>query len=524
MIIGKDVALIEQILRVLTYFVRCSELTENTEECPLLTVDVDDTATLMSASDTPTSVGCSAADVTLSSGSVSTSVRSALSVSGEKLQLAACDSSPAFVLKPAPCSNARDTHVRFENSETQCSVSTSESTDQILQSTTVSDYSVASTAITAEPSTRLGTDSQLVSGPHLWFRSDVPHTMSLGLTCSGCNYIQPCEQCSEYLKNFDWKDISRRDDDDVSSVGNCKSSCCSVSEAPSNPVVGRNFGESLPSSISPKLCQLSPVEANENVRVERVAHVGREPVEDHRPHLHRVPLEKPAVSSLDSCHGSTKSPVLASEQHVPLRPSQVPPYQRGNSIFDEYYDGSSSCLVFDLCSGTSDKSAFGVDDASAFDEIMNEPEPCPDVSHIDVSQHSSSSGSSEVVPEPSSDSSVPPLDSTVPPGASMPETVSDQINTESSSSSPATFDNVFVERHFAVANSDEHLDDIPDGPSKEMISSAIKLMQVVYHTSQSSVDDLDVQASDYFSQTGLGASRGRQRQPSGQSTTSARCR
>jgi len=42
-------------------------------------------------------------------------------------------------------------------------------------------------------------------------------------------------------------------------------------------------------------------------------------------------------------------------------------------------------------------------------------------------------------------------------------------------------------------------------------------------TSLSGVDDLaDVPASEYFSQTGL--ARGRQRHPSGQSNTSARCR
>jgi len=91
---------------------------------------------------------------------------------------------------------------------------------------------------------------------------------------------------------------------------------------------------------------------------------------------------------------------------------------------------------------------------------------------------------------------------------------------------PMKLDKVFVEQHFAAENSEQHLDDIPDGPSKQMISSAIKLMQDVCLdcTSQAGVDDLaDIPASDYFSQPGLGPSRGRQRHPSGQSNTSARC-
>lgn len=523
MIVGKDVALIEQILRVLTYFIRCSELTENTEKCPLLTVDIDDTATLMSTSDTPTPVGSTAADVTLSAGSISTSFKSASPVGGEKLQLNARDSSPAFVLKPAPSSSGRGIHVRFENGDndtSQCSVSTTESTDRTLQTPTVSDCSASTTPVAVEQYMQLRTENPSASGPHLFFRSDVSDTLPplLGLTCSGCDYMNPCEDCSKNLKCSNLTAVSRKDDN-ISCVGSCKSSHCSTSDTPSSE---RNCEESLPCADSPKPCQLSPVEANENVRVERIVHVGREPIDELRSPLHRVPLEKPTLSTPDSCHNSTSSPVLASKEHIPAR--HVPQYQRGTSMFDEYFDGIS---VIDLCSAADGKSTFtfGVDDTSTFDEIMNEP--CPDVSHIDVNQLSSGSSSSEMVPDPLADNNVPPFENTAQLSSSVLEMVTSPITT-GPIPSPDTFDNVFYERHFAVAaKSDEHLDDIPDGPSKQMISSAIRLMQYLCldHTSQSSVDDLaDVPASDYFSQTGLGPSRGRQRQPSGQSNASARCR
>jgi len=520
-IVGKDEQLIEQILRVLTYFIRCSELTENTEECPLLTVDVDDTTTLMSTSDTPTPNSCLTADVTLSYSAVSTSAKTPSPAIGETRQLTACDSNPTFVLKSPPSSVGRGIHVRFQNGDSgasHCSVETTELEVRTVQSTTVSSCSVATTSVMADQPLQLKTDGQLVPEPLLCFRSDVSDTLPplLGETCSGCNYIEPCEDCSINLKNSNLKVVTERNDENVS-VGSCKPSYCSVSDTLSDR---NSCSEIFPPSDSPRLCHLSPVEANERVRVERVVHVGRALVENRRPELHHVPLEKRVVSS-DSRHSSTKLPT--SKEHSPVR--QVPQYQHGNSMFDEYFDGSA---VIDLCTGTDSKSTFrfGVDDSSTFDEIMNEP--CPDVSHIDVSRLSSSSSSSEVVPELPSDNTVPPSDSTVRQNSTVPEVVSNPVRSgSSSSSSPATFDNVFDEGHFAVSSSDEHLNDIPDGPSKQMISSAIKLMQDVCldHTSQSSVDDLaDVPASDYFSQTGLAPSRGRQRHPSGQSNSSVHCR
>ena len=584
-IVGKDAQLVEQILRVLTYFIRCSELTENTEECPLMTVDIDvDTTTLMSTSDTPTPVSCPTADVTLTSSSVSAGVKTASSsISAEKAQLTVSDGSPVLVLKPAPGTHARDTpsssaskvqltatcdaapsshargtHVRFQNGDrdtSRCRIGSAESED--LRSRT--ERTASTTAAVVEQSVRRSTNTRSDSGLLLCFRSDVSEALPplSGLTCSGCDYVRPCDDCSEALRKADASQTY------VDDIGKRKPPCCS---ARSDPVVRRNSGE----VSSPTLCQLSPVEAIENVHVERVAHVGREPAAERRSQLHRVPLEKPsAVSSPgDSRHTSTPSP----EDQTTVR--RLPQYKRGNSIFDEYFDGT----VIDLCTGPT----FGADDTSTFDEIMNEP--CPDVSHIDVSQRSGSTSSTEVVPEPpvEENNTIPPssgvsdmlygqlsgssglsevvpglsldnstvplcsgvvsdpiatfdsvvaLDSdAIPLSSRVPETASDPIIVEPTSL--ATFDNVFVEQHFAAAamNRDEqHLDDIPDGPSRQLISSAIKLMQDLRldsQTSQSSADDLDVPAADYFSQTGLGPSpRGRQRHPSGQSNTSAaRCR
>ena len=520
MIVGKDVALMEQILRVLTYFIRCSELAENTEVCPLLTADIDDTTTLMSVSDIATTpVTCLTADVTLSSSDfVSTSVSP---VSREKLQFTAADSSQTFLLKPPSSSSIRSVRVRFENGDTtvsDCSTETSKSADQctVFSESTASDTSVATTSVTTEQSFPVGTDGQVVPKPLLCFRADVPDSLPplLGLTCSGFDFSQPCHDCSERFKNLKLSDLGQRDGD---MIDNCKSPLCNASDMPSDCGVRTTTftdGEkNFPFSSVPKPCQLSLAEANENVRIERVAHLGREQTEEPRPKLRHVPLEKPIITSANSCHGRT--------DHLPAKLSEVPPYQRSNSMFDEYFDGSP---VMDLCISASGKSAFpfGIDDSSTFDEIMNEPEPCPDVSHIDVSQLSSGSSSSEVVPDP-----LPASDDTVPQSAGGFKMVSDSTTSAAPSSSPATFDNVFVEQHFTVASSEEHLDDIPDGPSKQMISSAIKLMQDVCsdRTSQASVDDLaDVPASEYFSQTGLGPQRGRQRHPSGQSNTSARCR
>jgi len=538
-IIGKDVMLIEQILRVLTYFIRCSELAENTEVCPLLTADVDDTTTLMSVSDiaTPvgcdsaTPVGCLAADVTLlSSDSVSTSVKSVSPVAVVRQQLMTAiesDGSPAVVLKPAPNSNERGIRVRFENGESKstCSIDASKSPNESFQNTFIADCAAsnldeATTPVPTELSVPHITDSQLVPRPLLCFRSDVTDTLPplLAVTCSGCNCTDPCKDCSENFKNLHLRDLSQRNDD-ITLVTSCKSLNCTTSDAPSDTgartLVAKDGGKNLPSSSSPKPCQLSPMEANENVYVERVAHLRREAVKEPEQKVFRVPLEKPVVTSPDSCHSSRKSPVLPPKEHF-LR---VPQYQRSNSMFDEYFDGSSSCPVFDLCIGADGRSAFthDVDDIGMFDEIMND-EPCPDVSHIDVSQSSSGSSSSEMVPDPL-------LDNTMSSG--LLEVVPDSTEVSkapSKSSSTMLLDNVFDERHF---NSDEHLNDIPDGPSKQMISSAIKLMQDVCsdRTSQASVDDLaDIPASDYFSQTGLGPSRGRQRHPSAQSNASARCR
>lgn len=598
-IVGKDVALIEQILRVLTYFIRCSELTENTEECPLLTVDIDiDTTTLMSTSDTSTPVGCSTADVTLMSTSVKTT---SLSASGEKAQLTVSDSSPALVLKPAPksyahatqsssvstggktvtatcdtalSSNARGTHVHFQNGGdsdmSRCFIASPKSED--LQSRTVFESSASTTAIMAEQSEGQSANTQPDSRPQLLFCSNVFEALRSvsGLTCSGCDVARPCDDCRETFKKSVLEDDCQTYVDDL---GCCKPSHCSISGAPSNPFVGRNCGEvSSPSSDSPKPCHLSPMSAIEDVRVERVNHVGRKPAVDRQPQLHRIPLEKPS----DSRSTSTPSP----EDQIIVR--QLPQYQRGISMFDELYDGTVP--VIDLCTGPCDKPAFtfGADDSRAFDEIMNEPEPCPDVSHFNVSQLSGSSSSSDMVSAPPVDQNniVPPSslmsgmvfhqrtdgfgisealdsntvtlsselvsdpvatklsstletfdsvfsDSDVP---SISQMAADPIIVEPSLSLRPSFDNVFVDQHFvsiAGVNSDgQHLDDLPDGPSRQLISSAIKLMQDVYsQTSQSSAEDLDVPAVDYFSQTGLGPSpRGRQRHPSGQSNTSAaRC-
>jgi len=519
-IVGKDVALMEQILRVLTYFIRCSELAENTEVCPLLTADIDDTTTLMSVSDIATTpVTCLAVDVTLSSSdSLSTSVSP---VSREKPQFTAADSSHSFLLKPPSSSSIRSMRVHFENGDTaasECSTETSKSTDPsaVFSEPAASSTSEVTTSVTMEQSLPLGTDGQAVPKPLVCFRMDVSDSLPplLGLTCSGCDFSQPCHDCSERLKNSKLNGLGQRDGD-IPLIDNSKSSLCRASDMPADCSVRTTAftdGEkNFPFSNVPKPCQLSLVEAIENVRVERVAHVRREPTEESRPNLHRVPLEKPAITSANACLGRT--------DHLPAKLSAVPPYMRSNSMFDEYFDGSS---VMDLRVSASGRSAFpfGID---IFDEIMNEAEPCPDVSHIDVSQLSSGSSSSEMVPDP-----LPASDDTIPQSAGGLKMVPDSRTSAAPSSlSPATFNNVFLEQHFAVAKSEEHLDDIPDGPSKQMISSAIKLMQDVCsdHTSQASVDDLaDIPVSEYFSQTGLGPPRGRQRHPSGQSNTSARCR
>lgn len=526
MIVGKDMPLIDQILRVLTYFIRCSELAENTEMCPLLTADVDDTATLMSASDSVTPVSCLAVDVTLSSSE--TSVKSASPVSGQKSHFTASSSSPRFVLKPAPSSIGRGIHVHFQNGNSgtsECVINTSKSSGQ---STVVSDCTASSASVETSPTVSehlaaLKTDDQPVLKPHLWFRSDVCEVLPplLGATCSGCSYSQSCKECSENTRHCKLQDLPRSDNN-ASLASTCTSSLCTVSDMPSDTRASTMVERTLPPCDSTKLCQLSPVEANENVRIERVAHVGRDQMEESQPKLWRVPLAKPSVTSPDSCRGSRKSPVLVPNEHSPVRSSELRHYQRSNSMFDEYFDGSSSCPVIDLCVGVEGMFTFtyAVDDNSTFDEIMNEP--CPDVSHIDVHQLSSSSSLSEVVPQPLLDS-----DNTAPQSSRLSEMVPDSTQISLSPSSPASFDNVFAERHFSIKTSDEHLDDIPDGPSKQMISSTIKLVQDLCseRTSQASVDDLtDVPVSDYFSQTGLGLSRGRQRYPSGQSNTSTHCR
>ena len=484
--------------------------------CPSLTADVDDTTTLMSAGDVKTPVDCVSADVTLSSGdSTSTSVKSGSPVTSEKLQFVATDSSPAFVLKPVSGSNGRNIHVRFENGSTgasQCLVNSSKSEDHSFKSTVISECT--SSTVVAEKSTLLSTDSLLVPRPLLGFRSDVLDYLPplLCSECSDCKCSQPFEDCCENLTNPRSKELSPTDGD-VPLVSSKSLSLPGVSDGPSDlggTTTVLTHGENIPSSDLPKLCQLSPVEANENVRVERIPHVGRECVEESQPVLCRVPLEKQAISLPDLCNSITKSP---DKGQFPLKLFQVPQYVHSISMFDEYFDDSSSCPVIDLC-GTDDKAAFTrcVDDTSTFDEIMNEP--CPDVSHIDISRHSSGSSSSEMIPDALS---VPPI--TVPPSSRLPETVAN------STAAPTTFSNAFDDTHFATEKNEEHLDDIPDGPSKQMISSHIKLMQDVCsdRTSLSGVDDLaDVPASEYFSQTGL--ARGRQRHPSGQSNTSARCR
>ena len=534
MIVGKDVSLIEQLLRVLTYFIRCSELAENTEVCPSLTADVDDTLTLMSTSDIATPISGLAADVTLSSScSTSTSDKSASPVSAEKLQHVTSADNCEFVLKPAP-TGGRGTHVRFENGvDGACRSSTGapSSTNENCSSAVASDcfafsHSAVTTSTVSEQSVPLVDASQLVSEPHLLFCSDVSDALPslLGVTCSGCSPIQPCEECNmiDYSK---LKNLGKRNGDVITSEN-----VCNLSDVPSDSgaraPARTDCKENFRSSSSPVLCQLSPTQANENVRVERVAHVGRQQVEKLKPKLFHVPLEKPDISSPYLGRSNPNIPVLASDKHSPVKSSKVVRYERSNSMFDEYFDGISSCPVIELCSDAGGKSAFSrqQDDTSTLDEIMNELEPCPDVSHIDVSHLSSSSSSSEVLADQVMDGKVasvfhPPLDDTVPPCSRLQQMVPDP-------SLPMKLDKVFVEQHFAAENSEQHLDDIPDGPSKQMISSAIKLMQDVCLdcTSQAGVDDLaDIPASDYFSQPGLGPSRGRQRHPSGQSNTSARC-
>ena len=532
MIVGKDVPLIEQILRVLTYFVRCSELAENTEVCPSLTADIDDTASLMSASDVATSVTCLAADVSLSSNcSTSTSVKSVSPVGAEKLQSVPGGDSSEFVLKPAP--SGRDVGVHFENAS-QSLISGSASAGQNHLSAVASDCFMLSqrlvtTSSMTEPSVPPLTDSQLASEPHFFFRSDVKDTLPplLGVTCADCSYIQSCKECRDNMPDFpESKNLSERNVDVIPLVP-----MCNLSDEPSDSgahtPVRTDCEENLPSSDSPKLCQLSPMEANENVCVERVPHVGREQVEGPKPSLIHVPLEKPDVHLPYLCHSNTDLPVLAPEKHPPVKLSRIIQYEHSNSMFDEYYDSSSSYHVIDLvCSsntGGKSNSNCQQDDTSTFDEIMNEP--CPDVSHIDVSHLSSSSSSSDVTADPLLDSRMAPtfrqpLDDALPPSSGLRQMVPDP------STLPVKFGSIFDERHFASENNEQHLDDIPDGPSKQMISSAIKLMQDVCldRTSQADVDDLaDIPASDYFSQPGLGPSRGRQRHPSGQSNASARC-
>ena len=549
MIVGKDVPLIEQILRVLTYFIRCSELAKNTEAGPLLTVDIDDTATLTSASDVTFPV-----DVTSSpGGSVSASVTSVSPVGEEKPDSSTSDScsGSAFVLKPVPSSSVR---VHFENGSDDaslCSVNTSKSTDHTVSNTAVasdgSELSI-STLTMEDQSMLLETDPAFVSEaplPLMCFRADVSHALPpfLAETCSECNVSQPCKECSE---NMMWcsrsKDAGENDD---------YIPLCNVSDSPpSEPCNGTELaldrGENLPSaSDSPKPCQLSPMEVNENVCRERIAYVRREPVGDPRPNLYRVPLEKPAVS-----YGSTRFPVLATPEHS----CDKPQYRRGNSMFDEYFDGNPP---IELCPA--------VDDSSAFDDIMNEP--CPDVTHINVSQISSGSSLSEVVPDLELDTKVshllsdetvcdsatkrtlsssspaasvgvfderhfgaacaPPSGTSIhlPSGPGLPKMVPGTVPL----STPAMFSSIYAERHFAATpDAEGQLNDIPDGPSKQMISSAIKLMKDVCSdcTSQTSVDDLaDVPASDYFTQSGLAPSWPRQRHVSGQSNSSVvRCR
>jgi len=526
-IVGKDMQLIEQILRVLTYFIRCSELAENTEMCPSLTADVDDTLTLVSTSDIATPAACLTADVTLSSScSTSTGIKNVSPA--EKQKSDASTDSSEFVLKPAPNVNDRGIRVRFDNGVDGALPSLVDApslTDRHQSNAAASDRSVCShctSTATEQSAPRVADSSSFLFEPRLLFRSDVSPSL-LGVVCSGCSFIQPCDECRENTTDSSkLKNLSKRNGDVMPLV-----SMCNVSDVPSDcgtrvPVT-TDREDNLPSRDSPKLCQLSPVDANENVRIERVPHVGREQVEKPKPDLYRVPLEKPGISSPCLPDSSTNLPVVTPEKHLPLKLSTVAWYERSNSMFDEYYDDSSSCPVIDFCSVVKSAVNSRHTDTSAFDEIMNESyEPCPDVSHIDVSHLSSSSSSSEVTAEQQLDSKVltvfhPPSDGMVSPSSGERSAVPE----------PVKFNNTFDEQHFAPENSEQHLDDIPDGPSKQMISSAIKLMQDVCldRTSQASADDdlADIPASDYFSQPGLGPSRGRQRHPSGQSNTSARC-
>jgi len=518
-VVGRDALLIEKILWVLSYFIRCSELAENNVTSPLLTANIDDTTTLMSASDIATPVGCLAADVTLST-SVSTLATVKSETSVEKPQFFVNDSSPAFVLKPAPLSSGHGARVRFDSKTPQCSVNTSSSTDQNPSSTVASDCTEVDRSVETTPTVPLNTDGDLVPRPRLFFRADVSDVLPplSGVTCFDCSYSQPCQECSKnisrYLKS---KDNVHKDGENVPLVStHAASDVRSTSSVRTS--IRTNCEENMPSSSLPKPCQLSPIQANENVRIERVAHVGGDLVQQPQPKLGRVLLDKPNVSSLDFGDGSADLPVLISEDHTAIKSSRVPRYQRGDSMFDEYFEDSSSSTLIDLFIGGS---------GDAFDEIMNEP--CPDVSHITVSQRSSgsSSSSSEMMCSSQLDHKMfptlnSPSDGTVPPSSGLPRGIPDP--TAVGTTVPLTFDNFFNERHFAVENNKQHLDDIPDGPSKQMIRGAIKLMQDVCldHSSHVAVDDLP--ASDYFSQPGLGPSRGRQRHPSGQSITSARCR
>lgn len=520
-------SLIEQILRVLTYFIRCSELAENTEVCPSLTTDIDDTTTLISTSDIVTPVTCSAADVTLSSScSTSTVAQNPSTISAEKLQSNDDNDNTEFVLKPAPSSSGRGIHVRFQNGVGGTSLSlitAPSSTDQNHSSIVASNgsdfnHSTLTTFTDAQQSTPHVANNQLVYQPHILFRSDVSDSL-LGITCSGCSPVQPCEECCENTIDYSKsKNLSKRNGDVIPLVN-----MRNVSDVPSvsgeYTSVRTDCKENLTSS---KLCQLSPTEVNENVPVERIAHVGCQQVEELKPKLFHVPSEKPGISSPYLCRGSTNLP----GKHSPVKLSQVVQYERSNSMFDEYFDGR--CPVIDLCSSDNGgESALSCqqDDTSTLYEIMNEQEPCPDVRHIDVSHISSSSSSSEMTADLLPDSQMapvfhPPSGDMVPPSSTLRQSVPDP------SSLSVKFDNNFDEQHFVAENREQHLDDIPDGPSKQMISSAIKLMQDVCLdcTSQAGVDDLaDIPASEYFSQPGLGLSRGRQRHPSGQSNTSVRC-
>jgi len=509
-IVGTDVSLIEQILRVLTYFIRCSELAENTEVFPLLTADIDDTVTLKSPSDSTTSVSCLPADVTLSPNSpVSSSIDTVAAVSREK---------PQF----SNSSLARGIRVRFKNGDNNCSIGTPMSSEQNCTSAVgfSSNSSVVTTA--SDQSVSVKTDSDFVVKPHLLFRSDVSDVLH-GLTCSGCNIHQPCQEClGDVVRCYGLPDLSQSNDC-VEVVSVCKSAVCNApvlsDTAQCRHSLEPGCDENLPTDS--KLCQLSPTEANENVRVERIIHVGREQVADPLQKFRRVPLGKPATTSLGFDHTQVF-------ERSPSKSPQRPHYQRGNSMFDEYFDGSSSCPVIDLCDNSLPLTG-GADDMSTFDEIMNEP--CPDVSHINVGKLSPASSSSDTVTDPVSENPVccSPSAAAVSLSSFLPDVVAPVAAVVATvpSSSPLTFDNVFVEQHFAVAAGEEHLGDIPDGPSKQMISSAIKLAHDVCsdRTSQTSPDDIaDMPACDYFSQSGLGPSRGRQRHHSGQSNTSVHCR